>query len=164
MVGYRRGPLAHRYRLPRPFQGRRAGGSHAIKFASYRLENERRTPSRLLGRLRRGSRWLVTSGCLRSSDWAAPPACACYVEQTVRRHNSDWMVPPARACNVEQAMRGHGSAVYVVALAQTRSREDARLLLRASSPFGCAQGRWLGRWRRGRPSPGPACRRAASWR
>ena len=79
MVGYRRGPLAHRYRLPRPFQGRRAGGSHAIKFASYRLENERRTPPRLLGRLRRGSRWLVTSGCLRSSDWAAPPACACYV-------------------------------------------------------------------------------------
>ena len=159
-----RGPLTHRFRLLRPFRGWRAGDLHAIKFASYRLENERRTPSRLLGRLRRGPRWLVTSGCLRSSDWAAPPACACYVEQTVRRHNSDWMVPPARACNVEQAMRRHGSAVYVVALAQTRCREDARCFARTSSPFGCARGRWLGRWRRGRPSPGLACRRAASWR
>ena len=29
---------------------------------------------------------------------------------------------------VEQVMRRHGSAMYVVALAQTRSREDARLL------------------------------------
>ena len=27
---------------------------------------------------------------------------------------------------IEQAMRRHGSAVYVVALAQTRSREDAQ--------------------------------------
>ena len=48
------------------------------------------------------------------------------IGRSVRRHNSDWMVPPARACNVEQAMRRHGSAVYVVALAQTQSREDAR--------------------------------------
>ena len=29
---------------------------------------------------------------------------------------------------IEQAMRRHGSVVYVVALAQTRSCEDARLL------------------------------------
>ena len=158
-----RDPLAHRFRLLRPFQGRRAGDPHAIKFASYRLENERRTPQRPLGRLR-GPCWLMESGRLRGRDWTAPSACACNAEQTVRRLGSERMVPPARAGCVERAMRRHGRAVYVVALAQTRSREDARLLLRASSPFGCAQGRWPGRWRRGRPSPGPACRRAATRR
>ena len=38
---------------------------------------------------------------------------------------SERMAPPTRAGQIEQAMRRHGGAVYVVALAQTRSREDA---------------------------------------
>ena len=91
-----RGPLAHRFCLLRPFQGRRAGDPHAIKFASYRLENERRTPQRPLGRLR-GPCWLMESGCLRGRDWTAPSACACNAEQTVRRLGSERMAPPARA-------------------------------------------------------------------
>lgn len=83
----------------------RAGGggdSHAIKFASYRLENEngRRTLARLLGRLR------VLVG------WWRVGACAA----------SERLVPPTRAGCVERAVRRRGSAVYVVALAQARFR------------------------------------------
>ena len=118
-----RGPLTHRFRLLRPFRGWRAGDLHAIKFASYRLENERRTPSRLLGRLRRGPRWLVTSGCLRSSDWAAPPACACYVEWVPARQRTDGAACLLWSCGPGNARaRQRGLASWSGLLAGTAAR------------------------------------------